>query len=119
MCPDCSSPALTSRGPGQLDLIIRGADDQMWMTSWASPAATFGPWWPLGGILSSSPASVTKARTTDRIDLVVVMPEERSIPAEKAYGPWWKEYTPYSAGHRYHSRRRFRLTARHRTFCVW
>ncbi len=88
----CSSPAVMSRGPGKLDVLIRGQDDQMWITSWASPAPSWTGYAALGGVLTSSPAGIAKARTTDRIDTFVLMAEEYDL-STVAYGPWWKEYT--------------------------
>jgi len=91
-CPDCSSPAVMSRGAGKLDVIIRGLDDQMWITSWENPASTWTGYSPIGGILTSSPTGIGKARPTDRIDTFAVMAEERQAGVF-VYDAWWKEYT--------------------------
>ncbi len=91
-CPDCSSPAVMSRGAGKLDVLIRGQDDQMWVTSWASPAPAWGGYSAVGGVITSSPTGIARARSTDRIDTFAVMPEERAA-GSLTYGPWWKEYT--------------------------
>jgi len=82
-----------SRGPGKLDVIVRGTDDQMWITSWASPATSWSSYTAIGGVLTSSPTGIGKARSTDRIDTLAVMGEQRQAGVT-VYGPWWKEYTP-------------------------
>jgi hypothetical protein len=91
-CPDCSSPAVMARGPLSLDIVVRGLDNQMLMTSWASPATTWSSYKPLGGVLTSSPTGTSTVRTTDRIDLFGVMSEERQA-GTVVYGPWWKQQT--------------------------
>lgn len=95
-CPDCSSPAAGSRGSNMLDVFVRGLDDQMWVTSWGG-GSTWTAYSAVGGVLSSSPATVSRMRSTSRIDTAVIMPEETTVvmgaPVFK-YGAWWKEYNP-------------------------
>jgi hypothetical protein len=55
-CPDCSAPAVVSRGPGLVDALIRGEDDQLWITSWQPSTASWSEFMPLGGVLRSSPS---------------------------------------------------------------
>jgi hypothetical protein len=104
-CPDCTSPAAVARGSGMLDVIIRGNDDQAWIISWVSPATTWGPFLPIGGVLKSpdpdpsarslgsSPTAASRATPTNRIDLFTIMGEERDA-GDFRYGPWWKALTP-------------------------
>jgi len=87
-CPDCSSPAATSRGANMIDIMIRGTDDRVWITSWTGQA-TWPGFNPIGGQLSASPATVTRRRTTDRIDLVTVMLDTGSQGEPSL---WWKTY---------------------------
>lgn len=91
-CPDCGSPAVMSRGAGKLDVLIRGLDDQLWITSWVSPSLTWGPYAAIGGVLTSGPSGMGMARTTDRLDTFAIMSEERQA-GTVAFGPWWKAYT--------------------------
>jgi hypothetical protein len=42
-----------SWGPDRLDVATRGADGGLWANAW-SPDGWFG-WYPLGGIITSSP----------------------------------------------------------------
>jgi hypothetical protein len=102
-CPDCTSPAAVARGSGMLDVIIRGNDDQAWIISWVSPATTWGPFMPIGGVLrspdpltpsmGSSPTAASRATPTNRLDLFTIMGEERDA-GDFRYGPWWKALTP-------------------------
>jgi hypothetical protein len=89
-CPDCSSPALGARDISTFDLYIRGGDDQVWI---ATHDNGWTPFWNLGGVLSSSPGTVTRSRTGGRIDLAVSMPEERT-PRTFSRGVWVKQYNP-------------------------
>ncbi len=98
-CPDCSSPAAMSRGTNKLDVLVRGDDDQMWITSWNNTLSSWTGYKATGGVLTSSPAGISTVRTTDRIDAFAVMAEERTVsppPSNErifAYGAWWKQYT--------------------------
>jgi astacin (peptidase family M12A) len=91
-CPDCSSPAAGSRGSGTIDVMVRGLDDEMWITTWTG-GSTWTSFAPVGGVLSSSPGTVSRSRFTNRIDVAVIMPEENA-DGNFHYGVWWKEYTP-------------------------
>jgi hypothetical protein len=89
-CSDCYSPAATSRGSGLMDVIVRGQDDKAWIVSWTSTGGWTG-YSALGGVLISSPASVSRVRDAPRIDLVAFMNEETSAGT---YTPaaWWKYF---------------------------
>jgi Astacin (Peptidase family M12A) len=91
-CPDCSSPAAGSRGSGTIDVMVRGLDDEMWITTWTG-GSTWTSFAPVGGVLSSSPGTVSRSRFTNRIDVAVIMPEENA-GSDFHYGVWWKEFTP-------------------------
>jgi hypothetical protein len=62
---------VTSRGANMMDVIIRGLDDRAWINSYGN--STWNGFFSIGGQLSASPATVTRRRATDRIDLVVMM----------------------------------------------
>lgn len=86
---DCFSPAANTRGANVVDVIIRGKGDAGRIatrtgTSWS----TFSP---IGGVYASSPATVTRLRTSQRIDIVTTMDEERTFGV---FVPtvWWKQY---------------------------
>ncbi len=87
-CPNCSSPAVTSRGTNMMDIIVRGTDNRAWISSWTGQAT-----WPggssIGGQLTGNPATVTRRRTTDRIDLVVTMADTGSHNEQSM---WWKTF---------------------------
>lgn len=91
-CPDCSSPAVTARGSTILDVYIRGVDDKLWITTWTG-GSTWSGYSALGGVLTSSPGTVTRLRGTNRSDIVAIMAEERTT-GDWRYGAWWKEYEP-------------------------
>jgi hypothetical protein len=86
---DCYSPAVTGR-PDGIDVVIRGGDTKAWVASYTVGSNWVG-YTPIGGVLTSSPALPTKARTTTRIDLVATMDEERDMDV---FVPtmWWKQY---------------------------
>ena len=66
--PAGSGPAVCAQDANSLDLFVRGADNQLW---WRHGAVN-GPngemvwqnWVPLGGILTSSPAAISRAAGT-------------------------------------------------------
>jgi hypothetical protein len=89
-CPDCNSPAAGSRGLNNIEVYVRGTDDKVWLTTW-NGSSWSGGYTALGGVLTSSPATVSRVRDSNRSDLVVVMAEERSLNAPKHYGTWWKQ----------------------------
>jgi hypothetical protein len=89
-CPDCSSPAAGSRYASNVDVYIRGEDNKLWWASWSGQA--WSSYSPLGGVLNSSPATITRLRGSERADIVVVMAEERSAGAAKHHGTWWKQF---------------------------
>lgn len=94
LCAECSSPAAGSRpGNAPLDVYVRGANDQIYLSSWFSTTQTWTGFTPIGAVLGASPATITKARSTDRLDLYAVMSEERTGPNDLKYGVWWKEYS--------------------------
>lgn len=88
-CPDCNSPAAGSRGASNIDVYVRGTDDKVWLTTWNG--STWSGYNALGGVLTSSPATVTRVRDTARSDLIVIMSEERAAGASKHFGAWWKK----------------------------
>jgi hypothetical protein len=59
-----SSPAVSSWGPGRLDVFVRGADNAIWHAAYAGRWTTWGS---LGPLIVSSPAAVSWA--PNRIDL--------------------------------------------------
>lgn len=90
-CPDCSSPAAGSRGSANLDVYVRGLDDKLWVTTWDG-GATWSGYTALGGVLNASPGTVTRARTTNRADVVGMMGEEQVNGDPVHYGAWLKQY---------------------------
>ena len=91
-CPDCSSPAAASRGNSNLDVFIRGWDEKLWATSW-NGGSTWSSYLPLGGVLSSSPGTVTRMRGSDRVDLAAGMIESRNLCSVQ-HGIWTKHFSP-------------------------
>jgi len=63
-----SSPSITSRATGQLNVVMRGSDNQLWHRYW--DGASWSGWAALGGILSSSPAIA--AVSTTRLDVIAL-----------------------------------------------
>jgi hypothetical protein len=78
---DQYSPAVDARGTTLLDVFVRGEDDELWVTSWTG-GSTWNAYFPQGGVLIAAPATVSKLRTTNHIDVVGVMGEETTAP------PW-------------------------------
>jgi hypothetical protein len=72
--------------------VIQGGDDRLWLTRYRKPFGWDGGYTPLGGVLTSSPGTVTKARS-GRPDVVGIIAEEKEI-ANLKYGAWWKAYHP-------------------------
>ena len=60
-----SAPAATSRGTDSIDLLVRGADGQIYSTT--GTAAGWSAWSSLGGATVSAPAAV--ASSASRIDV--------------------------------------------------
>jgi hypothetical protein len=89
-CPDCSAPAVVSRGPGLVDALIRGEDDQLWITSWQPSTASWSEFMPLGGVLRSSPSGT--GRGGQSLDTFVIMREERTLK-QSVFGVWWKHHS--------------------------
>jgi hypothetical protein len=52
-----SSPAIDSRGPGQLDVFVQGLDRRLYQIWWTGSG--WSGWQPLGGTLTSDPAAVS------------------------------------------------------------
>jgi hypothetical protein len=88
-CPDCTAPAVVSRGPGNVDALIRGEDDQLWMTSWVPATASWSEFIPLGGVLTSAPSAT--GRGGQGIDIFAIMKEERTLN-DVRFGMWWKHH---------------------------
>ncbi|MBN1610074.1 MAG: hypothetical protein JW940_25840 [Polyangiaceae bacterium] len=91
---DCYSPAATSRGAQMIDIVVRGTDDQLWMANWVDEWGEWLPYYRLGGVLKSAPATVSRARASDRVDVVAIMEEEREAGAWQR-GVWWKAWRTY------------------------
>jgi hypothetical protein len=91
MCPDCSSPAAGSRDGTTADVYVRTPSGAI-VTGSVRADGAFGGYTVLGGVTSSSPAVVTAKRDINRVDLVILMPEEQR-PGELHYGTWWKTRT--------------------------
>jgi PQQ-like domain/Repeat of unknown function (DUF346) len=60
------APAVSSWGPGRLDLFVRGGDNALWH-SFQTPGGAFSPWESLGGALTSAPSAASWAR--GRVDV--------------------------------------------------
>ena len=92
-CEECYSPAVTARNASEMQLAVRGTDDQLWV-SWV----VLGVLWPeyvrLGGVLESAPAMVSRARAEYRIDVVAIMEEEHETNSRER-GVWWKAWPDY------------------------
>jgi hypothetical protein len=91
-CADCASPAAASRGSANIDVYVHGTDDKVWVTSWNG--SSWSGYSVLGGVLSSSPGTVSRVRSSNRSDIIAIMPEGRRAGWAKQYGTWWKTYTP-------------------------
>jgi murein DD-endopeptidase MepM/ murein hydrolase activator NlpD len=62
-----SAPAAASRGPGRLDVLVRGTDNAIWHRWWEG-GAWYG-WESLGGVGTSAPTAASWG--PDRLDLLV------------------------------------------------
>ena len=60
-------PAAASWGPGRLDVVVRGVDDQLWH-KWFD-AGSWSGWEPLGGLTTAGPA--TTSWSAGRLDVFV------------------------------------------------
>jgi hypothetical protein len=93
-CADCYSPAAATRGTSIMDVYIRGMDDKLWITTWNG--TVWSGYTPLGGVLASAPATVTRARagtSPKPADIFALMGEEY-LAGDVRYSPWWKRYRP-------------------------
>ena len=88
-CPECYSPAADARGTSLLDVTVRGQDDKAWITTWSGGSSWSG-YSPLGGVLASSPGTVSRVRDSNRIDLIVFMKEETTT-GTWTMAPWWDQ----------------------------
>lgn len=52
-----SDPAISSKGPGQLEIFIRGADNALWTKSFSN--GSWSGWQSLGGQITSGPGAVS------------------------------------------------------------
>jgi len=90
--PDSYSPAASSRrkatGSLRWEVFVRGREDQVLVSTYASG---WGPYQSIGGVLTSSPASIAQGLTDNRIDVVSNMTEETSTGNHEV-GVWWKHY---------------------------
>ena len=92
-CAACSSPAADMRGI-LLDVYVRGIDDKIWVASTAI-GLPFTSFFPIGGVSTSSPASVSMASSTLSSAIAITMREEvtrTSSAVTFANGVWLKEY---------------------------
>lgn len=91
-CPDCSSPAAGARSSTSLDVYVRGADELLWSATW-SEASGWAEFVPRGGVLRSSPATISTLRPSDRADVVAILEEEQghAVPHRAT---WWKAFRP-------------------------
>jgi hypothetical protein len=88
-CPDCTSPAVGAREAATTEVYVRAEDDKVWLARCTSGTCT--SFVPLGGVLSSSPASPSKSWNDGRGYLVAAMPEERD-PGVFVHDVWLKLY---------------------------
>jgi hypothetical protein len=99
-CEDCYSPAVFMRNvaanPFALDIVVRGTDDQLWQMSWVEGETEWlwTPYQRLGGVLKSAPATVTRNRPVNRVDVVAIMDEEHEAGTWES-GVWWKAWPNY------------------------
>jgi hypothetical protein len=89
--PATTSPAASARTSDSLDVFVRGTDSKMWVNSWNSTSGVWSGFTALGGDLQSSPATVTRVRSTNRNDIVGFLQEETTANTW-TLAPWWKEY---------------------------
>lgn len=76
-----SGPSVASWGPGRLDVFVRGTDDAVWRKWSANGGASWSNWESLGGVVTSSPASISRA--PNLIEVFV-----RGTDS-KLYHKWW------------------------------
>lgn len=76
-----SGPSVASWGPGRLDVFVRGTDDAVWRKWSANGGASWSNWESLGGVVTSSPASISRA--PNHIEVFV-----RGTDS-KLYHVWW------------------------------
>ena len=90
--PDLYSPAVGASSATRLDVIYRGYDGMTWTQSWNwDGSGNWHPAWVIGGVPTSSPATVTRVRSSARIDVVATMAEERQV-GTFVQTLWWKQY---------------------------
>ena len=89
-CPDCTSPAAGSHDGITSEVSVRTTEGHV------ATGSVLGSEWSgytvLGGITNVSPGSVTQARTSNRSDIVVIMPEE-GHSGDVNYTTWSKGRT--------------------------
>ncbi|MGI2904554.1 S8 family serine peptidase [Tolypothrix sp. VBCCA 56010] len=76
-----SGPSVASWGSGRLDVFVRGTDDAVWRKWSANGGASWSNWESLGGVVTSSPASISRA--PNLIEVFV-----RGTDS-KLYHKWW------------------------------
>jgi hypothetical protein len=91
-CPDCSSPAAGARSSDGLDVYVRGRDQQLWTSTWTERDG-FGAFVPRGGVLASSPATISTVTWDGRADVVAIL-EEQHGEQEPHRAVWWKAVRP-------------------------
>ncbi len=91
-CPDCASPAAGARSSDSLDLYVRGRDQLLWTSTWTERDG-FGAFVPRGGVLASSPATISTVTADGRADVVAILEEEHG-ESEPHRAVWWKAVRP-------------------------
>ena len=76
-----SGPSVSSWGPRRLDVFVRGTDDAVWHRWSEDGGVSWSNWESLGGIITSSPASISRA--PNQIEVFV-----RGTDS-KLYHIWW------------------------------
>lgn len=76
-----SGPSVSSWGPRRLDVFVRGTDDAVWHRWSEDGGVSWSNWESLGGIVTSSPASISRA--PNQIEVFV-----RGTDS-KLYHIWW------------------------------
>lgn len=83
-------PALAGRSNGELDLFVRGTDDQLW-TARRAAGGTWSGWQPLGGSLTAAPS----ATASGGIVHVVVVGGDRQLWHRYSTAPGrWSNWYP-------------------------